>query len=367
MSSSESNEIVETIARGCVMFSRAVVRHAALIVAFGLAVTGLASASWAATVAPIPVKDKPTVYEDAPTANGAWFGWAQDPEGKPDRYDFYVQRGTGPRIKVNAAGTQGLGGAIVGDSVYYVQQFGDREPRINRFDLNTRTRSALPSKVNHNRHGRHGRLLDGVRGHVTVSGPWLLYSGFSEPGQFGYPNDTVVLYNRVTHEMRQLASVSSDWNGRFAGQVNGRYATYIAVSYGACCGDPSTEVRRYNIKTKRTVTVPRYAAGDAACASDPQCDSVDQDVPAVSSDGTVYYFLTYYPYFAGGPLTSELIRQPIGGPAEVITTLTSEHFASPGQPFVRDGSDGSRDVFYSWEGDIYKVVDNPQAAVATRR
>lgn len=338
-------------------------RYAALVAASALAVTGLASASWAATLAPIPVKDKPTVTEIAATAHGAWFGWAQDPDGKPVRHNFYVQRGTGARVKVNAAGTQGLGGAIVGRHVYYVQQFRDHDPRINLFDLKTGHRSALPSKVNHNRHGRHGRLLDGVRGAVTVSGDWLLYSGFTYPGQFGYRNDTVMLYNRVTHQLRQLSSASTDWHDSFAGQVNGNWVTYLWWDYG---GETTSSVYRYNIKTKKYVELPKTAA-DTACDSDPLCDPAVQRGPAVSSDGTVYYFRTQSPTSPGGLYTSELVRQLVGGPPEVITTLTGESATWPRDTHVTDRANGSRVVFYSWQGDIFKVVDDPQAAESARR
>ena len=340
------------------MFGRAVVRHAALIVAFGLAVTGLASASWAAPVTPIPVKDKPTVTETAPTANGAWFGWARDPQGKPDHFDFYVQRGTRARVMVNAAGTQGLGGAIVGDSVYYRQQRRDNPPQILRFDLRTGHRSSLPPKVNDHLRPEGAPFVGGI----AVSGPWLLYEGIAR-GQFG-PRDTVMLYNRVTHRQRLLTSLSRDVSAAYAGQVDGNYATYLR-DFFASGDNPPTEVARYNIETKRAVTLPRTPA-EAACAADPACSAtVWKDDPAVSSDGTVYYFLRQEHNEPFGPVTSELWRQPIGGPAEAITTpLTSENNTLPGDSYVKDRSDGSRVVFFSWEGDIYKVVDDPQAAAA---
>jgi hypothetical protein len=323
-------------------------RYAALVVAFALSVTGLASASWAATLAPIPVKDKPTVTEVAPTADGAWFGWAQHLQFKPDHYNFYVQRGTRARVKVNSAGTQGLGGGIVGHSVFYVQQFRDRDPRINRFDLKTRQRTPLPSKVNHR---RDGRRLHGVRGEVTVSGDWLMYSGFTRPGTFANPRHTVMLYNRATHELRQLAAVSTRWGDYHSGQVNGNYASFVRWDFT----DPLTSsVTRYNIKTKRFVELR------------PSVDSLVQSGPSVSSDGTVYYFQTDVHCVA--PCLLELVRQPIAGPAEVIATA-ARHGRTLGerQTFVRDRPDGSRVVFFTWKRDIYKVVDDPQPAVSRQR
>lgn len=300
----------------------------------GLVVLAVATAAYAAPVGPVPVQDDPQVDEGAPTAHGKWFGWAQDSRADPGHDDFYVRRGTAPRVRVNAARAQGLGGGIAGRSVFYLQQRGDNKPRIYRFDLETGRRAPLPAKVNHH---RRGGLVHGVRGQATVSGPWLLYSGFIEAAtDFDYPTWTVMLYNRVSHQLRQVDGAESDQDNYVAGQVNGRYATYW--SYGRHGG---SHVYRYDIKTKRTVELPSPGGGE-------------QYDPAVSSDGAVYYFLAGADEPVGGPFTTELVRQPIGGPAEVVTTLTGED--RPEEAYVRDRTDGSRVVFFSWGGDVYKVV-----------
>jgi hypothetical protein len=343
-------------------------RRSALLVPAVLVAAAVATASWAAPVEPIPVKDDPNVVETAPAARGPWFGWAQNSQQDPDHYDFYVQRGTEDPVKVNAANTQGLGGDFAGRDVFYVQQFGDRDPRINRFDLKSGLRSALPAKVNNYRHtvkhyfgnGHKGnRVISGVRGDLTVSGPWLLYSGYMEFLDYDvYRYDTLMLYNRVTHRLRQIAAVSSDYLHLSAGQVNGKYVTYLKkTSYGTGTGDKSVPYR-YNIKTGREVKL----------ASARKSFSWG---PSVSSDGTVYYFKS--DDCTTAPCAFDLVRRPIGGHAEVIATLTTQN--APRRTYVKDRPDGSRLVFagsypgngtYYLPGDIYKVVDDPETTAASR-
>src|SRR6478735_4557838 len=218
------------------------------VVPMALAATAAAAAAaagWAAPVDPVPVKDDQAVIQRRPATHGAWFGWARVSEGPPEHSNFYVQRGTEARVKVNAPKTQGLSGGIVGRSVFYVQQVGDRHPRINRFDLRTGHRSPLPKKVNHYRDYR-------VSGSLSVSGAWLLYNGTKLRGQFGYPYATIVLYNRVTQRLRTLASASTDWYEAYAGQVNGRYATFL-WEYLDDTG--TTSLNLYDIESKQSVEV----------------------------------------------------------------------------------------------------------------
>lgn len=312
------------------------------VVAPFVLVVAAATASWAAPGEPVLVKDAPRVVEDVPASHGGWFGWEQHPEGTSEPGDFFVQRGSAARVKVNAARTQGLGGGIVGRSVYYVQKFRDRDPRINRFDLLTGHRSPLPAKVNHH---HRGGLWHGVRGQVSVSGAWLLYGGFIEAtSEWDYPTWTVMLYNRVDHSLRTLASAEADSTNYVAGQVNGRYATYWSYErYGG------SDLYRHDIRTRRSVELPQRP------------ERGDPYDPAVSSDGSVYYFQAVEDGPSDGPRATELVRQPIGAPAEVVTTLTNEPGDGPSGTFVKDRADGSRVVLFSWKGGVYKFVDGPSA------
>jgi hypothetical protein len=309
-------------------------RLAVLLLPAALAAT-LASASWAAPGDPVPVKDEAGVTEGTPTSHGAWLGWTQSARRDAAHRDLYVERGSGAPVKVNAARTQGLGGGIVGHHVYYAQQFRDRHPRIVRFDLRTGHRSALP-EVNRRRHSI-------VRGDVTASGPWLLYSGIVDDPDRDVYSYTVMLDNRRTHRVRTVAAYDGDAYGTWAGQVNGRYATYFwAGRYGG------GGVLRYDIGTGRTVTLRNDAGGPYD--------------PAVSSDGTVYYFLI--PDDApSGSHVYELVRQRARGAAHVVTTLTTDDAADgPGETYVRDRADGTHVVLFGWKGGVYKVVDQPPTA-----
>lgn len=316
-----------------------------------------ASASWASPGDPVPVRDDPNVVETAPSAQRGWFGWSQNSAANPDHLNFFVQPAGGDRIRVNAPRTQGLGGDKVGGAVFYVQQYGDRPPRINRYDLSSGLRSPLPPKVNHWRHTvrpyigtEPNRVLTGVRGDVTSSGPWLLYSGymrFLDFEDFVYPHDTVVLYNRRTQRLRLVETKSDEDYDLEAGQVNGSFVAYLETD-NFSDGETPTVAYRHNLQTGRTVS---FAPGE---------QFLRQSAPSVSSDGTVYYFETALD--CTSPCTHELVRRPIGGPAEVIASVsTPEWWQRPERTYVKDRPDGSRVVLFSVNEDIYEVVDDPAA------
>lgn len=322
-------------------------RLVALVAPLAL-VAALTTGAWAAPSDPVPVKDDPHLVEGVPTSHGAWLGWTQDSRRDASHRNLFVQHGTQAPVRVNAPRTQGLSGGIAGHRMYYVQQYRDRRPRLIRFDLDSRDRTPLPPKVNHHRHSVHvswcdhqhdkSHVVSGVRGNATVSGRWILYSGYMEvPGCDVYPYDTVMLYNRVDHQLRTITSDAGDEGVTYAGQVNGRYATYWW--FGRYGGE---ELYRYDIGTRRTVSIPLPD------------DSVWD--PGVSSDGTVYYVHNAGSP-DGGPSTYELVRQTVGAPAEVVRTFSTP----PRELFVRDRRDGSRTVFFSWHDDIYKLVDRPPA------
>lgn len=311
-------------------------------------VTALTTGAWAAPGDPEPVRVTPRVVEDTPTSHGAWLGWEQGARHDPTHGNYFVRRGTEAPVRVNAAGTEGYSGGIAGHRVYYVQQFHDRRPRMIDLDLRTGDRTPMPAIVNHRRHleyatccsgQQHHRshMLSWVHGDVTASGPWLLYSGYMDDLDHDFPYETVELYDRVDHRVRTLATMPDDEVGLWAGQVNGRYATYWWVGrYGG------EKFYRYDIRTGRTVEIPL-----------PDESSWD---PAVSSDGTVYYVHAVHSP-DGAPTTYDLVRQPIDGPAQVVTTLTDQLAGL----FVRDRPNGSRAVFFSWHDDIYRLIDRPPA------
>ncbi|MBZ5739039.1 hypothetical protein [Nocardioides mangrovi] len=318
---------------------RSGVRAPALVSAIALSVLA-ATAAVAAPLEPTPVKDDPNVNETSPAAHGGWFGWAQSRSNDAEKFDFYVQHGDDARIRVNAANTQGLGGDVTGHSAFYLQQLHGNAPRIHRYDLKTKQRSALPTSI-------AGGKRSSIRGSLTASGPWLLVQG-STPQRNDYPLHTVILYNRVTHERREIDHANYDYADTLVGQVNGRYVTYAWFSYG----DYTSSVERYDIKTKRTVELVSYEDGLARTGT------------SVSSDGTVYYFENDPQCGSPDPCVFDLVRSPIAGSPTVIASMTRESWMlQPGRTHVKDRSDGSHVVYVSWSGDdgdsdIDKLVDD---------
>lgn len=308
-----------------------------------LAWSGLASTA-GATTDPIPVRNDPAFVEGAPTARGAWLGWSQNRVGRLHPHTFLVQRGDGPRIRVNARGTRGMCGGIVGHRVIYLQQ--RRRPsrtvfRILRFDLRTRQRSPLPPAVNR---AIDGNLRTFPFGNVSVSGRWLMYTAMTVDVAQGESWGTVVVYDRRTGRPRQITWDNGYDTSVYAGQVSGHYATWVWLDQSGY-GDPASKVYRYDTRTGRKVAIP----GDAATY---------QHDPAVSADGTVYFFRTVVGWLPGSATTHELVRQVPGGTAQVVAQIAStEGSAAPHATFVRDRPDGTHVVFFAVNGDVEKVVD----------
>ena len=322
-------------------------RLVALATSFAL-VAAVASGAWAAPGDPEPVRATPRILEGTPTSHGAWLGWEQLSRHDSSHANYVVRRGTQAPVRVNALGTEAYSGGIAGHHVYYVQQFRDRTPRMIDLDLRTGDRTPMPAIVNHRRHleyatccsgqqSHKSHMLSRVQGNVTVSGSWVLYSGYREDLDHDFPYETVELYDRVHHRVRTLATMPFDEFGLWAGQVNGRYATYWR--FGRYGGE---NFYRYDIRTGRTIEIPLI-------------DDRAWD-PAVSSDGTVYYVRAVAAP-DGGTSSYELVRQPADAPAQVVTTLTEQ----PAQIFVRDRPNGSRVVLFQWQAAIYKLVDPASA------
>lgn len=324
---------------------RAVVRA---VVPLVLVVTTASTAFGAVPDTWTPVKDNPNVDELHPSPHGRFLGWAQSSPRNPEHVNFLVERKDGTRVKVNAAGAQGLAGDIVGRSVFYLQQVGDRSPRIQRYDLRTGNRTPLPTKVNQNRKREiYGEGPYGPDGSpLTASGPWLLFGGkriVADPDS--YALSTAMLYNRTTHQLRELRAVSGEYLWVAPGQVNGRYAVWAVRDDINATGG----IELYDIKThKITKVVPlrRHGLGHLGAS--------------VSADGTVYY-IAIQPCEATD-CSYDLVRAAPDGTKTVLATLSSEADGRPGSTYVKDRADGSHVVHVSLRAstwDIYRFVDEP--------
>jgi hypothetical protein len=160
----------------------------------------------------------------------------------------------GKTVRVNAPGTQGLGGGIDGDTMVLQQDVGD-DHNIVLFHFSTGKRTGVAALNG----------WTGEQSHPTISGPWILWQR-SRGG-----SSWVVLYNRATGKTRVIAHEDKAWRIVYAGQVNGTYAVWGLSTPSAW------DVYLYDITTRTTKLIVR-----------PSWVSY-QYMPAVTPDGTMYY------------------------------------------------------------------------------
>lgn len=319
----------------------------------------LATAAGASAAVPdswTPVKSDPTRDDQYASTLGGALAWSHDSAAHPGRFDMYVEKQNGTTVKVNAAGTQGIAGDLNGQSIFYLQQLGDRSARIQRYDLTSGKRSPLPAKVNQssrftiNSAGPYGP--DGNP--LTASGPWLLFSALvpaPDPDD-DYPSDAAMLYNRVTHRLVTLGTVSREASWITPGQVNGRYAVWVVRDDAAGTGG----VYRYDLKTHTSEVIKPYD----------RYDGPDRLDASVSADGTVYYFERHCT--DESQCSYDLVRAALDGTKTVLATVDEEEQSRvPGATYVKDRADGSHLVYItirpdaSSSRDIYRYVDDPSA------
>jgi hypothetical protein len=257
---------------------------AALATAVALALVATASAA-------TPIAVKATAYSEvSPAAGGDWFAWARAQERAPSPYDVWAQRAGQRPFRVNPFDTQAYTGGIDGDRLLYqLIPVLDRSD-LRLYDLARRRHVPLPRGVNSRRWECCG----------TLSGEWLLF-GRGKIQTRG--RQLVLLHNVVTGRKRVLDSLRNRRSSLGAGQVNGNYAVWTR-----CHPEPRCVVKRHDIagRTTTTLIVP---AGKAAYSA------------SVSSDGTTYYARS-------GPRCGqgvELVREPLIGPAQVLTVLPARH------------------------------------------
>jgi hypothetical protein len=233
-------------------------------------------------VTPIRAKPPP-VNERSPSQSASAFAWVQNTRSHPHLSNAYAQVNGGPRIRVNAAGTQaGVGTGIEGNTVVYTQ-IRQRRFSIRLFNLVTRGHGGPPKGVN----------TPHIEDEPSASGPWILFHR-QATGRW----QKVLLANRVTGAIRVIAKVP----GRGfleAGQVNGNWAVFTKSATGS-----SFNVWRYDIAHGTLVLVPN-PGGKLHSA------------PAVNPQGTVYFEESGRA--CGANVTVD--EYPVGGPVSPIGTL----------------------------------------------
>src|SRR5215471_19184269 len=272
----------------------------------------------------IPVKTS-SADEYAPSSQGAWLSWTQASHAHPNHPAVFVQSGSGPKIRVNAPGTNGEESSIDGQTLVYYEWKGDYAGDIRKFDLRTHRRSNFPAKVS--------TVWDEYE--PTISGPWLLFTRYFDSTQ----TTKVLLYNMQTHALRTLGTDKGRHRWVYSGQVNGDYA-----AWGRIRPSGQDDVYLYRISTKTNTTIPRVG--------------FSQYNPSVTSDGTIYYGRSGN---ACGKTVS-LVRYAPGG----VTTVLHDYPAGTdvGYIYADEQTDGSLQVLYNQlscrthRSDIYKVIDS---------
>jgi hypothetical protein len=285
----------------------------------------------------------------APTGYRGALAYITDSRAHPERINLWVRAADGTSMRINGPRTSSERGALAGDRVFYSERDNrDHVLRLMRYDLLRGKRVALPAKVNHRRHsyyfadGGEQPAISGVRGDVSASAGRVLYSGYTRALSGDGYADTVIVYDLGEQTIRKLAAADGIGGELTAGQIRGDYATYQFFDrYGG------EILYRQDLRTGGVTMLPHP-------------EGVLQWDPAVTADGTVYFIQAPDNRTSDGPWTYDLIRQPLDGPAEVVTTFDSPAHGYPvTDTFVRERADGARVVLVAWQGDIYQVLDRP--------
>lgn len=281
-----------------------------------LAATGVAAVSRTPVIAT-------RLNERQPAASESYLAWQQNSAGHPKHYDLYVLPIGGEKFKVNAAGTEGVTGAIDGTTLVFQQyRYNESRSDLKLFDLVAKTTSNPPTGVNTKKWEYWPRL----------SGDWLLFGRHDV--QSG--NDDIVLFNLVTGEAQTLAHTSGWKRELDPGQISGDFAVWAKGTRTAW------DVFVYDIGAGTTTQVPnpnhKYQWGSS-----------------VTATGTVYYGRSA----AGCGSSSGLMSYPLGGPAtKVVSLARGSDFVSS---YAVTNSDASTSVYYDpgvcgQDSDIVKVT-----------
>jgi hypothetical protein len=177
----------------------------------------------------------PRIDETYAFGGSGYVGWSQDSVRDLNHYDLYLRTPDGRTVKVNPAGTQAFGGGIDGNTMVY-EQFTKRNDDLWIVDLTTMAQTRLAPTV-----------TSSPEWEPTISGDWILFARTTSRSTL------VLLYNRATGEVRQLASLTAAHQYVYPGQVNGNYAVWTR-----CPPSPATcDVYRYDIALKTKTLMPR--------------------------------------------------------------------------------------------------------------
>jgi Tol biopolymer transport system component len=224
----------------------------------------------------------PRIDETYAFGGSGYVGWSQDSVRDLNHYDLYLRTPDGRTVKVNPAGTQAFGGGIDGNTMVY-EQFTKRNDDLWIVDLTTMAQTRLAPTV-----------TSSPEWEPTISGDWILFARTTSRSTL------VLLYNRATGEVRQLASLTAAHQYVYPGQVNGNYAVWGKTTRR------SQQVYLYDIAARRST---RLAQPSGRYQYD----------PAVTASGTVYFVRSRN----GCGESVVIYKQPLGGSAQPIQRLRS--------------------------------------------
>ena len=271
-----------------------------------VAAVGIVSMAWVgatASGAVSPFGLLTTPRDEILPAADASLMWSQNSAAHPHLYTEYVEAhaagsgGPGPRMRVNAAGTQGFSGGILPSGRLIYQQVNGRQSDLKIFD--GRVRRNPPVGVN----------TPAWEYRPSASGAWILFGRFTATTH----RRKIILFDLFSQKLIVLADrPAGPPNNPSAtpGQVNGQFAVWSQCTATAC------NVWEYDIATATKTRLPNVTPGHYNYA------------PSVDTAGTVY--------FAHGGRTcggAKIEKQPLGGAASIILALrtrnvTSSNFAN---------------------------------------
>jgi hypothetical protein len=298
----------------------------------GFAAVGIVSAVCVGSTASGAVSQSgvlTTPRDEILPAADRWFLWSQNSATHPHLYAEYVEAnpasstGPGPRIRVNAVGTQGFSGGILPSGRVIYQQVNGHQSNLKFFNPPTRVRNNPPVGVN----------TPAWEYRPSASGAWILFGRFKASTH----RRKIILFDLFSQQVILLADRPADPSNQPSatpGQVNGNFAVWSQCTATAC------NVWEYDIATATKTRLPNATPGHYNYA------------PSVDTAGTVY--------FAHGGRTcggATIEKQPLGGAAAAILPLrnrdvTSSSFAdrwgnaSPSLLFAKyNCKTGSNDVY----------------------
>jgi hypothetical protein len=197
-----------------------------------------------------------SLVENEPAASASYLAWSQNSAAHPNQFNAYARPWGGPKFRVNALHTQGEMGGIDGTTLVYQQEVPSRGVSdLKLFDLSSHQRTNPPAGVN----------TTSWEYWPSISGEWLLFGRILSSGK-----SKVILFNRLTHQSRTLASTSTANPFLGPDQVNGDFAVWERFTRSAC------DVFRYTISSQTTMRIPNP-------------NSKCQYASSVTADGTVYF------------------------------------------------------------------------------